>query len=370
METWNGEKTMAKKTTTKKTGKRGKASAKKTRPTNAELCSEFAAQVIARMEQGDLPSWTRPIVGGLPLRMGTLDSKGQAKPYRGWNVFQLLFAMGDHGWTSPYFGTFKACTDARAKYLKAQGHTLEKRTGRNGREYLWDTTDDSPVHGVKKGEKGTPVILWKWIDVEKKDSQGNVVLNADGKPKMTRIPLIRTYVVFNADQCQNLGLPTVEQEDVNQVAKIEEAIQEYLNQNQGLKITEQFGACGSYSPKLDTITLSTLAEFIGTGEFYGTKLHEIIHSTGHESRLDRDLSCLFGSHPYAREELVADMGAAILCGLFGIQTEKQIENHAAYLAGWMKALKDDPEALVWAGQAAQKAVDFFMGTTWEDTEAA
>ncbi len=102
-------------------------------------------------------------------------------------------------------------------------------------------------------------------------------------------------------------------------------------------------------------------------EYYSTLFHEITHSTGHKSRLDRLEATSFGSEPYAKEELIAEMGAAFLCGEAGIECET-LENSAAYLSGWLKALKDDKRLVISAAAAAQKAVDLMLDRKFENRD--
>ena len=104
-------------------------------------------------------------------------------------------------------------------------------------------------------------------------------------------------------------------------------------------------------------------------DYHHTLFHELVHSTGHDSRLKREGitgKTTFGSTTYSKEELVAELGAAILCGQCGISNESLEENTVAYLRGWIKALKDDPELAVAAGGQAQRAVDFILGTKFEN----
>lgn len=117
-----------------------------------------------------------------------------------------------------------------------------------------------------------------------------------------------------------------------------------------------------YSPSLDYVQLPATHTFNSSEEYYSTCFHELTHATGHASRLGRksilELS-YFGSHEYSKEELVAEMGAAFLCGYSGIE-QRTIENSAAYIEGWLKVLKGDKTLLVHAGAFAQKAVDYIL----------
>ena len=110
---------------------------------------------------------------------------------------------------------------------------------------------------------------------------------------------------------------------------------------------------------------------LNPGQFTATLFHELVHSTGHASRLNRSTlieSAGFGSNPYCREELIAEMGASFLCGQAGI-AERTIENSAAYIQGWLEQLHNDKTLIVQAAAQAQKAADFILGTKHEEGES-
>ena len=122
----------------------------------------------------------------------------------------------------------------------------------------------------------------------------------------------------------------------------------------------------SYSPMLDTVRQPEMAAFTSEAGYYGVLFHELTHSTGHKSRLDRKLDTNFGSDPYSREELVAELGASMLCAKAGIAPP--IENSAGYIQGWLKAIKDDSKAIVVATGQAMKAAKFILGEVAEQTD--
>mgnify|MGYP006928311024 CR=1 FL=1 len=124
------------------------------------------------------------------------------------------------------------------------------------------------------------------------------------------------------------------------------------------------GSRACYAPGSDSLRMPERDRFEQSAEYYGTLFHELTHSTGHEYRLNRFESGSFGTDPYAREELVAEMGAAFLCGECGIHGEVE-ENSAAYIQGWLKCLKGDKKLIAGAAAAAQKASDLILGRKWE-----
>ena len=122
-----------------------------------------------------------------------------------------------------------------------------------------------------------------------------------------------------------------------------------------------------YRPSDDKINMPETDSFFSDEEYYSTLFHELTHSTGHESRLNRMDSmkiAAFGSNSYSKEELCAEMGSAMLCGTCGIENET-IENQSAYIKGWLSELRSDKKFLIQAAAQAQKAADFILGRKFE-----
>lgn len=213
---------------------------------------------------------------------------------------------------------------------------------------------------VRKGEKGTKVYFWNFIKVYE-DLNGKEVrkptpeqINSGAVRLVRTIPSLRIYTVFNASQID--GLPEMEIEEVDLGAKYinAQALVEILNID--LKHIKGSGvAC--YRPGEDSICVPAAGQFETVEHYWATVLHEVVHWTGHKSRLDRDLSGRFGSDAYAMEELVAELGSAFLCAHLGIEGELR---HPEYLASWIKRLKSDNRAIFKAATLAQKAVDFII----------
>lgn len=249
-------------------------------------------------------------------------SGSTGKHYRGINWF-ILSLMGR---SNPYWFTFKQA--------KALGGS------------------------VRKGEKGVAVVFWAMIDVIK-----------DGKPK--KQPLLRYYTVFNGEQCD--GLPTKYDTPIATVRTFEpiEKAENVVRAWEGKPVIKHEGNRARYSPSSDTVTMPAKETFNGNEEYYCTLFHELTHSTGHASRLAREEmgKGSFGSHEYSKEELVAEMGAAILSAHCGI--ESTMENSVSYLADWLTKLRNEPTWLVSAAGKAQKAADMILGVSFgqEETEA-
>jgi antirestriction protein ArdC len=219
---------------------------------------------------------------------------------------------------------------------------------------LWLTYKQAAELGgqVRKGEKGSLVVYANKITKTDTDETG-----ADVE---IEIPFMKGYTVFNAEQID--GLPghyyaTVEPE--NSGIERLDAVERFFAST---KITIQHGGSSAfYSPDRDIVQMPELKTFRDAESYYATLAHEATHATRHESRLNRDLGRKrFGDAGYAMEELVAEIGAAFLCADLGITPETR-EDHAAYIASWLKVLKDDRRAIFTAASHAQKAADYLQG---------
>lgn len=272
------------------------------------------SRIMELLEQGTVP-WRKPwnAVSNMPKNLIS------RKDYRGLNVF-LLSCMP---YSSPYWLTFKQVQD-RGGY-------------------------------VRKGEKSTPVVFWKWIDKKDADTQDDEITGTKGK-----VPLLRYYSVFNLDQVEGIKAPEpkVVIAEFNPIQKAEEIIA-----TMPLRPDIRYGGNRAYySPSNDYIQLPHRHTFQSPEEYYSTAFHELSHATGHSSRVGRKSilePSYFGSHEYSKEELIAEMGAAFLCGHTGIEN-RTIGNSAAYIQGWLRKLKDDRTLLIHAAAQAQKAADFIL----------
>ena len=270
-------------------------------------------RILAQLEAGTIP-WQKPWGG----KAGMPQNLKSGKAYRGINVF-LLHSLG---YESPHFLTFKQARD------------------RGG--------------SVRKGEKGCPVVFWKWLEVEQADETTN-----------RRVPMLRYYTVFNVAQCDGIDAPATDMpERKHKPVQAAQATVEAMPNPPGI-VHGYTGA--DYSPRTDIVRMPKPGRFESSEAYYKTLFHELTHSTGHSSRLNRNVDlklAAFGSSDYSREELVAEMGAAFLCGETGI-LDAQIGQSAAYIAGWLKALKNDRKMVVTAAAQAQKAVDFILNRNFE-----
>lgn len=274
--------------------------------------------IITALEAGVAP-WTKPWNGGAePVSLST------GRPYRGINWLVLSLVADEQGYDSN----------------------------------VWMTYKQAAAHGgqVRKGEKGTAIVFWKML--ERKDDNG------DAKS----VPLLRYYTVFNAAQVDGLELPDkfvpepADEDEVRTMQTVFDDVTNVWDATGNSRPTITFGGHRAfYRPSEDSITLPPMDDFTDVAGFAGTLLHEAAHSTGHASRLNRwdGKSHEFGCNDYAEEELVAEIGAAMLAARLGLPM--QVDRSAAYVASWLERLKDDRSLLIAAAQRAQKAVDWVCG---------
>jgi len=266
---------------------------------------EITRQIIADLEKG-VATWTKPWDGaggfGMPRNGAT------KRPYSGINVLILMNAQMQNGWRTPQFLTFKQARTA----------------GGN----------------VKKGSKGTRVVFVG--RTAKENDNGEEVF----------FKFLKTFTLFNVDQCENLPAKITDWQKPEPLSD-----EEFIRFIENTGATVQHGIDRAfYSPSLDYIGMPHHSAFRGEGDYKATLLHELTHWTNHKSRLDRKFGVSKkGNKAYAREELVAELGAAFLCADLGVAAKLQ---HSEYIASWLKVLKDDPRALMNAASHASKAAQY------------
>jgi len=282
-----------------------------------ELTERINALVVAQLENGIVP-WRRPwnTAGVMPTSLTS------GKEYRGINA--LILAICGAEYSRPLWVTYKQA--------QALGGT------------------------VRKGEKSLPVVYWSRF--VKENAEGEIVKAG---------AFMKYYSVFNVAQCDGITIPAeydIEREPVETLPALNDIVARYVNRPE-IYYREQGRAY--YNPASDSITLPPVSAFENAESHAYTLCHEMIHSTGHQSRLNRfaenETPAHFGDANYAREELVADIGAQILLSENGISYD--MENSASYLAGWLKALKNDPSLIMSAAGKAQSAADRVQGKVYE-----
>ena len=315
---------------------------KNTNTTTTKVSKDFVYnmvtdRIIAQLEKGVVP-WHRPWTL-------TADSFGYAwnfvskKPYRGINPF-ILSHPGE-----PYI-TWKQCKALNHKVVNPGNYEI--------------------------------VVFWKQWDTGKvkTDADGNVILNEKtGKPEHIIVPVLRYYKVYWIGDTDIEYKPSAISFTKNQSHDLaEKVIQNYLSQENHPHFTARKQNEAYYRPSTDSVFVPCLEQYDKVEEYYSTAFHELTHSTGHVSRLNRLKNDSFGDKEYSKEELVAELGAATLVNLCGLETESSFNNSASYIAGWLKALKNDKKFVVFAGSQAQKAVEWitdgmdFISAEEEDGE--
>jgi antirestriction protein ArdC len=198
---------------------------------------------------------------------------------------------------------------------------------------------------VKRGEKGTQIIRWR--PITKKDDNGRDVT-------VGLAPI--TLTVFNLSQCDMDWENYESREDFVSLTTAEDILNGYKDR----PAIEYGNSMAAYHPVWDKVIMPNRDDFRSPAHFYSTLFHELTHSTGHESRLKRDIRNHFGSYDYSREELVAEMGACFLASEAGIM-DQTFNNTVGYIQSWLKALKNDKTLFVRASNAAQKATNYVLG---------
>ncbi len=282
----------------------------------ADVYTRITDQIVSALEQGVRP-WMKPWDAAHAAGPVSRPLRHNGKPYGGINIVMLWASAMEQGFSAPLWMTFR-----QAKELGAH---------------------------VSKGAKGTLVVYADKITRTEQNEKGEDVERS--------IPFMKGYTVFNVDQIE--GLP----------AHFYARTAPRLNPDQRIAHAETFfantkaeirhgGNAAWYAPGPDVVQMPPFESFRDAVAYYGTLAHECTHWTRHASRLDRDLGRKkWGDEGYAMEELVAELGAAFLCA--DLELTPQIrEDHAPYIAGWLKVLKEDKRAIFTAASHAQKAADY------------
>lgn len=284
--------------------------------TQAQIKEQVTAKIIEALESGVTP-WVRPWKPS--KHSGSPTNILSGRPYRGINW--LLLSLPGH--SSKWWGTFNQ----------------------------WRGIGVS----VKRGEKGTGIVLFKPVTKE--------VINEQGDKEVEKYGYYTTFTVFHISQVEGDISRFTEEDSTPSFPDYEPA--ENLISSIGANIRHG-GSESYYSPTKDYIRVPYKSAFIDAESYYSTVFHELIHYTGHETRLNRlNKFERFGSESYALEELVAEIGAAFLCSHLGVPFAER--NTAAYLDHWLKILKKDSSAIFLVTSAASKACDYLL--SFSDVES-
>lgn len=289
----------------------------KTKIKNTDTYQRITDFVIQQLEKGNViwqQGWNSL---GLPKNIITNHI------YQGWNVFLLNFITLYYKFKTPYFLTYVQAMQA--------GGT------------------------IRRGQTGFPVV-W-WATMQDKDS----VKKVDGELQTKTFRVPKCHTVFNIDQTHGIEFPKVEELFRSHSEKIH-ACDEIINNMPGRPLIKHRGDKAYYNRATDIITLPHVEIFHSDEAYYKTKFHELAHSTGHRSRLNREelvKSDGFGNELYSKEELTAELTAAFLCALCEIE-QQTIINSAAYIQGWLNILRNDKRLILKAASQAQAAADFIL----------
>ena len=251
-------------------------------------------------------------------------------------------------WHRPWIGSNWAVSHATGKPYSLLNQMILGRPG----EYLTFKQVQEEGGKVKKGAKSSMVVFWKWLEVDDKET---------GEKK--EVPYLRYINVFHIDQTEGVNAKyTVSEYPASAKAakKADAIIADYISRS-GVKLCHEEGSRAYYQPSTDCVVLPLREQFVETAEYYSTAFHELAHSTGHASRLDRlSQTATFGSDDYSKEELVAEISAATLTNHVGLETVGSFQNSTAYVQSWLKALKNDKRMIVSAAGRAEKAVNLIL----------
>ena len=222
-------------------------------------------------------------------------------------------------------------------------------------QYL-DIKKKMPEVQLKKGSKSHICVYFNYNEIEDEET---------GETK--KVPFLKYYRLFSADDFENLPpkekLIEYEHGDDKDISEFISA----YSANANVRVTVKKSNRAYYSPLFDEIVLPKESQFKVFADFVNTTCHEIIHSTGHKTRLDRLKENFKEDEAYSKEELVAQMGSSLLCYLLGYENTDTTNNDINYIRGWLSHLKDNVRELVSAGALAQKAVDYAMNTVYQTT---
>jgi antirestriction protein ArdC len=295
-----------------------------------QLAEQVTNEVIAELQLGKA-IWQKTWSSfGLPKNYFS------GRPYGGFNAFYLHHVTEKHKYSAPYFLTFKQA---------------QEKGGR-----------------VRRGQKGTRIVYWKVY--EKKASEQQLEESSDRLDRRL-VPFL--WNVFNVDQVEGIDfqLPEVREQDGQQIiASCQQVVENFPLPRPNIR---HGGSEAWYAPALDTVQVPESRRFFSAEAYHATLFHELIHATGHPSRLnrysDKEKASRFGDESYSREELVAEMGASFLCAFTGIK-EQVFPNSVAYLQGWISKFKDDRTMLLYAAARAFKAASYILGLKAEAQQEA
>jgi antirestriction protein ArdC len=285
-----------------------------------DVYQKITDQIVSELEQSVRP-WLKPWNAEHAAGRITRPLRGNGIPYRGINVLMLWSAAMEKGFAAPIWMTFKQALELNAH--------------------------------VRKGEQGSLVVYADKIIRSETDA-------ATGEEAERAIPFMKGYTVFNVEQIDGLAERFYAKAEPRGETAQRIAHAEHFFAATGA-VVRHGGNRAYYSISTDHVQMPPIEAFRDAESYYATRAHETTHWTRHPSRLDRDFGRKrFGDEGYAIEELVAELGSAFLSADLDLVPEVR-EDHAAYIASWIKVLKDDKRAIFSAASHAQRAADFLHG---------
>jgi len=278
------------------------------------------------------------------------------------NVYQIVtdriiteLEKGVVPWHKPWTGTQSgAYSHSTGKPYSLLNQLLLGRPG----EYITWSQVKAEGGNVRQGEKSSVVVFWKPQKVKERDTE-------TGEEREKLIPILRYFNVFHIDQCEGIKAKYAKRPlEAFQPIERAEMVQMAYVSREGVRLSYVAGDRACYSPSADRVTLPLREQFQSADEFYSTLFHELAHSTGHRSRLNRFTGsgcAAFGSNDYGKEELVAEIAAASILNVCGIETRSSFQNSASYIDNWLRAIRGDNRLIVSAAGKAEKASNLILG---------
>ncbi|KAA3595840.1 MAG: DUF1738 domain-containing protein [Calditrichaeota bacterium] len=290
---------------------------KSTSQTSFDKITDSVISLLEKSQNEGKPlSWVKSWKSVYPQNLKTKNI------YKGVNEILTSLACSVNEWENPYFLTFKQAKEFNGK--------------------------------VKKGEKSLPILF---VEAKEKDSD---LLDEKGEPVKETYFIYKWFNIFNISQIEGLEIeiPKISETEDKPLLEAEKIVSEMPKLPE---IKSGGGRC-FYNPIKDFVGIPVRNSFKSIEDYYSSLFHELVHSTGHKSRLNRkgvSGNTKFGDSVYSKEELIAEFGSAFLCSVCGIEN-KTIENNTAYIQGWIKALKNDKSLLLKASSQAKKSVKFIL----------
>jgi antirestriction protein ArdC len=301
-----------------------------------DLYQQVTDRMVAAIEKGTLPwrrPWRSPVKSAVsPVPVNACTGRG----YQGINVLLLWLSADERGFTADRWLTYRQTLDAGGQ--------------------------------VRRGETGSLAVLYKPLEYPQKDTDDNLQFDAHGRLVMAHRTMIRSLFLFNVAQCDGLPASVMGPQPALLSAKsgdtaVTPATHQILRMLDatGVKARSFRQRHAYYHPQTDEIVMPAADQFFTDSDYWSTLLHELVHATGHQKRLNREgitsSSRHFGDPVYAFEELIAEMGSAFLCATLGVYGEV---HHDSYISHWLSILKADKKALFRACRFSREAAEYLL----------